>query len=390
MKTIAFSRRTFLHRSLAAAAGVPLALRGPLPDLFAADSLPIATARRDDAKVALVRCRTYGPEVKSALAKSFDLLGGIGSLVKGKTVTVKINLTGTDFAPYLGRPVGETFMTHETTARALISLLFAAEAKRVRIVESTQSRADLATSLKFADWDLKAFEALGAVEFENTRNLGTGKGYAHLTVPGGGYMFSSFDLNHAYADTDVMVSLCKLKQHVTAGVTLSMKNLFGITPNSLYGSEAGSEEATGGRGPLHGHEYVEKLPGLKAGISSQEGTWRVPNVVADICAARPVHLAIIDGITSVSGGEGNWVGDLKAVAPGVIIAGLNCVSTDAVGVAVMGYANPRAPRGAKPFHFCENHLLLAEKAGTGMADLAQIDVRGLTLPEARFPYADLF
>jgi uncharacterized protein (DUF362 family) len=31
---------------------------------------------------------------------------------------------------------------------------------------------------------------------------------------------------------DVMVSLCKLKQHLRAGVTLSMKNQFGNTPNS--------------------------------------------------------------------------------------------------------------------------------------------------------------
>ena len=51
-------------------------------------------------------------------------------------------------------------------------------------------------------------------------------------------MFSSLELNHSYQDTDVMISLAKLKRHITAGVTLSMKNLFGITPNSLYGSEA--------------------------------------------------------------------------------------------------------------------------------------------------------
>jgi len=48
------------------------------------------------------------------------LLGGIGSLVKGKTVTIKINLTGTNFTPFLDRPVGETFMTHEATAGGLL------------------------------------------------------------------------------------------------------------------------------------------------------------------------------------------------------------------------------------------------------------------------------
>src|SRR5204863_235394 len=153
---------------------------------------------------------SYGPEVREALAKSFDLLGGIGSLVKNKTVTVKLNLTGTDFSAFMDRPVGETYMTHYATVLALSSLLFEAGAKRIRFVESTTSRSDLAGSLGMADWDLKALSALGPMEFENTRNLGKSKSYANLRVPSGGYMFSAFDFNHSYADTDVMVSLAKL------------------------------------------------------------------------------------------------------------------------------------------------------------------------------------
>jgi hypothetical protein len=185
--------------------------------------------------------------------------------------------------------------------------------------------------------------------------------------------------------------LAKLKNHITAGVTLSMKNLFGITPNSLYGTEAGSEDALDGRGVLHSPVGLEKikLPGLKPGITSIDPTWRVPRIVADICTARPIHLAIIDAITSMSGGEGPWcseAGPLKFTSPGILIVGLNPVSTDAVGTAVMGYDNPRAVRGVKPFHFCDNHLLLAEQAGIGIADLSQIDVRGLPIEKARYPY----
>jgi uncharacterized protein (DUF362 family) len=342
--------------------------------------------------VAVVACRAYGPEeVRKAMQESFDLLGGIGSLVKNKTVTVKLNLTGTNFTDYLGRPVGETHMTHYSTAAALAFLLFAAGATRVRFVESTQSKADLETTLSFADWDVKALKALGKVEFENTRNLGKGKQYSHLAVPSDGYMFSSFQFNRAYEDTDVMVSLAKLKNHVTAGVTLSMKNLFGITPNSLYGGEAGREDAIHGRGPLHspvGYGQIQ-LPGLKEGITSKDPTHRVPRIVADICAARPIHLAIIDGITSMSGGEGPWcenAGPIKVTTPGILVAGLNPVSTDAVGTALMGYDNPRATRGSKPFGFCDNHLLLAEQSGIGTADLAQIDLRGLTIEKARYVY----
>jgi hypothetical protein len=170
-----------------------------------------------------------------------------------------------------------------------------------------------------------------------------------------------------------------------------MKNLFGITPNSLYGEQAGREDATDGRGPLHtsvGYGHI-KLPGLKEGEHSRDATVRVPHIVADICAARPIHLAIIDGITSVSGGEGPWCQDvngMKFTAPGVLIVGLDPVATDAVGTAVMGYENPRATRGTKPFGFCDNHLLLGEQAGVGIADLTRIDVRGLTIAKARGPY----
>jgi uncharacterized protein (DUF362 family) len=390
MKTHALSRRHFLQRTISFTAGAPLALKFGQLGLAAAETTSTSTAR---GTVAIVPCKTYGPEVRPALDKCFDLLGGIGSLVQNKTVTVKLNLTGTNFQPYMGRPVGETYMTHYDTAFALAASLFAAGAKRVRFVESTQSTAALESSLDLADWDVKALSALGKVEFENTRNLGLGKSYSHLRVPGGGYMFSTLDLNHSYDDTDVMVSLCKLKNHITAGVTLSMKNLFGLTPNSLYGSKAGSEDATEGRGPLHNPMGLEKikLPGLKEGIASVEPTWRVPRIIADICAARPIHLAIIDGITSMKGGEGPWCDDenktrIKVTTPGLLIAGLNPVSTDAVGTAVMGYENPRAVKGVKPFDFCDNHILLAEQAGLGTADLSRIDVRGTSIEKARYPY----
>jgi uncharacterized protein (DUF362 family) len=396
MKTGPFSRRAFIRQALAASAGTVAALDCARSHLLAAESLsspssPRLAARRAEAKVAIVSCTSYGAEVATALGKCFDLLGGLGPLVRNKTVTVKLNLTNGSFAPFLDRPPGETFITHPATAHALCAVLFAAGASRVRFVESMPRRAELASSLAMGDWDLKALDGLGKVEFENTRNLGAGRKYSHLRVPTDGYMFSAFDLNHAYEDTDVMISLAKLKHHLTTGVTLSMKNMFGITPNSLYGTEAGSEDATAGRQCLHTSKDFEKiaLPGLKPGNTSADPTWRVPRIIADICAARPVHLAIIDGITAMSGGEGPWcaeAGPLKPTKPGVLIVGLNPVSTDAVGTAVMGYKNPRAVRGVKPFGFCDNHLLLAEQAGVGIADLAQIDLRGVPLEKAQYPY----
>jgi uncharacterized protein (DUF362 family) len=116
---------------------------------------------------------------------------------------------------------------------------------------------------------------------------------------------------------------------------------------------------------------------------------RVPRIIADLCAARPIQLAIIDGITSMAGGEGSWcgeAGELRLTAPGVLAVGLDPVATDAVGTVLMGFAEPRAPRGQAPFIHCENHLLLAEQAALGTADLKKIEVRGMPIQKAVCPY----
>src|SRR5438552_17900937 len=96
MNTKGFSRRAFLHRSIALAAGAPLALRFA-PVGLAAEAQGTASARsfRPDAKVAIVPCRSYGAEVREAMAKSVDLLGGIGSPVKNNTAPLKRTTTGT-------------------------------------------------------------------------------------------------------------------------------------------------------------------------------------------------------------------------------------------------------------------------------------------------------
>ncbi len=305
------SRRRFLRTTSILTVGAPFALSTGANIVSGAEPAAKSFA---DAKVAIASCKNYGSqEIQAAYGQCFDLLGGVGSLVKGKTVTIKINLTGTDFTPFLNRPVGETYMTHEATAQALAAALFKAGAKRIVFVESTQSRASLEGTLELSGWDVKALSALGDVQYENTRNLGSGNSYSHIKVPSGGLMFSSFDVNYRYVDTDVMVSLCKLKNHITAGVTLSMKNMFGITPNSLYGDKAGDEEATAGRGPLHNRNDRIKLPGIKEAITSNDATWRVPRIIVDEIAARPLHLCVIDGITSMSGGEGSLVPERKPV-----------------------------------------------------------------------------
>jgi uncharacterized protein (DUF362 family) len=130
------------------------------------------------------------------------------------------------------------------------------------------------------------------------------------------------------------------------------------------------------------------LPGLKPDANWRDPFSRVPRIVVDDCAARPIDLAIIDGISAMTGGEGPWCDRAAKIVytnPGVLIVGRNPVSTDAVGTAVMGF-DPRAPRMTHPFNHGDNYMMLAEQAGLGSADLAQIDVRGLSIEKARYPY----
>src|SRR6266511_3550925 len=135
-----------------------------------------------------------------------------------------------------------------------------------------------------------------------------------------------------------------MKEHATAGITLSMKNCFGITPCTIYGTGAGADEPSiaprGGRSLIHAgdRQPSKSAPSENDPKSPREGGYRVPRVVADLVAARPIHLAIIEGVRTMTGGEGPWVREkLTVVNPGVLIAGTNCVTTDAVGMAVMGF-----------------------------------------------------
>jgi uncharacterized protein (DUF362 family) len=111
----------------------------------------------------------------------------------------------------------------------------------------------------------------------------------------------------------------------------------------------------------------------------------MPRIVADLAASRPIDIAFIDGIETVTGGEGPWISGLQLAKPGVLILGTNGVTTDTVGAAVMGY-NPRAVRGTKPFETCDNTLLLAESLGVGSADLSRIEARGVAIAQVRYQF----
>jgi uncharacterized protein (DUF362 family) len=103
---------------------------------------------------------------------------------------------------------------------------------------------------------------------------------------------------------DFLVSIAKLKTHHWAGVTLSLKNMFGVVPGSCYGWP---------KNILHW-----------AGID---------NSILDINAAARPDFAIIDGIVGMEG-NGPIQGTPKPA--GLLIFGDDPVAVDATGCRVMG------------------------------------------------------
>ncbi len=344
--------------------------------------------------VSIGRARAYSEDLIPLLNTMFDELGGLGKIVRNKTVTVKLNLTGSPGLRFQGKAPGVTHYTHPRVVMAAAHLMGEAGAKRIRFVESGWALSGpLEEYLLDSGWNVRQLANIARnVEFENTNNLGKGKKYSRLKVPGQAYLFPAYDLNHAYEDTDVFVSMAKLKNHATCGITLSMKNCFGITPASIYGDDAGeyepNEKPGSGRGSaMHDGKRgpSKSAPQELDPASNREAGYRMPRIVAELITARPIDLAIIDGIESVSGGEGPWIKGLQLVQPGVLIAGTNGVNTDAVAAAVMGY-NPRAPKGVPPFQNCDNTLLLAEQLGAGSADLNRIEVTGVPIAKALYRF----
>ena len=76
---------------------------------------------------------------------------------------------------------------------------------------------------------------------------------------------------------------------------------------------------------------------------------------------------------------------IRLVKPGILVAGWNPVSTDAVAAAAVGF-DPMAGRGQAPFEGCDSMLKVAEEAGIGTRDLARIEIVGAALRDVKFPF----
>jgi len=159
-------------------------------------------------------------------------------------------------------------------------------------------------------------------------------------VPGGGLMFRRYLLQEAAVDTDALVSVSKMKNHVFMGVTLCLKNLFGLPPMEPHG-----------RARQYFHHLV-----------------RLPYVLVDLGRLVQPTLNIIDALVGQSGRE--WGGEGRICD--ALIAGDQVIATDAVGTHLMGH-DPLGDWPDPPFRRERNAIAIAHEDGFGTARLEGID-----------------
>ena len=352
----ALSRRDFLRDAGLAAAGLlaagcrkatPAALQQALATVGTWPTVAIATARDYSRDQIYARVRDL-----------LDAIGGLDDVVsRGDRVAIKVNLTGgTSVQPLHGISAIESYVTHPEVVRALGQLLRDAGARELLIVEAVYEWAS------YVAWGyVEVANAIGAtlIDLNDTAPYND---YAQAAVGEGALIYNHFAFNHVLEDVNAFVSVSKMKNHYSCGVTHTMKNLIGLVPARFYRL---SED--------HNHRSAFHGEGDAFGT-------RLPRVIADLNRARPIHLGLVDGIKTTQGGEGPWIGTISPIAPGVLIAGKDAVATDAVATAAMGY-DPTVGPPNLPFLRSDNHLNLARELGLGTNRLDEIDVVGHRLDD---------
>lgn len=170
-------------------------------------------------------------------------------------------------------------------------------------------------------------------------------------VPGGGQMFRSYPLSARVMGMDAIVSVQKMKNHAFMGVTLCLKNLFGLTPIHPEG-----------RPRQYYHHVV-----------------RMPYMLADLGRIYDPALNIIDALVGQANEEwGDGVGTGRIIDG--LIAGDQAVATDACVTHLMGH-DPKADWLSEPFKRDRNALLVAAQGGFGTVDLKAIDFTSELKPQ---------
>ena len=211
--------------------------------------------RLSHSRVAILAAESYSHELENVLYSGFKLFH---LDVHGKTVLLKPNLV--DYMP------GNHINTHPLLVAAAVECFRRLGAKNVLVGEGPGHQRDTELVLLesgFTDEfrQLKVpFVDLNRDELVMTPLLAAYTGMNRLWLP------------RTVLDADLVVSMPKVKTHHWSGVTLSMKNMFGVVPGAKYGWP---------KNILH---------------------WKgIQESILDICATVPVHFVIADAIEAMEG-----------------------------------------------------------------------------------------
>ncbi len=345
-----YSRRSFLGTLGTASAGLLIAPYINSSPLFAGGLFDSPAFL---AQVAVTQATTYDrATIKARVQHLFESIGGIGDVVKsGDKVAIKINLTGGGGGTY-----AYNMWTHPEVLRAVGELIIDCGVKGsdIYIVEALWNTAT------YTSYGYAAVQTSLGAQLVNLNQTAPYANFVSRTVGSNSFQYTEFSLNGILSDVNVYVSIPKMKQHYEAGVTGSLKNQIGITPIQLYTVPTN----TGRRDALH----------TKDGTVSST-TW-LPRSICDLNLARPVHLAVIDGVKNSRGGEGTWNPTFQVCEDHILMAGKNPVASDSVAAHFMGNdpesATLTLPGGGQ----CDNYLALLNQKGMGTNKMSEIEIVG--------------
>ncbi len=291
-------------------------------------------------QVRAVQCdyRASDEEVYQALKRATDPLDRAwDKLKKARTIAIKFNQDKMLRQLVMFDERHRQQLVSDCVARALLRLLRERTSAHIYCIDvsfyQVYSGAEKDSTTNITPV-LKEFD----VEYVNG-NVGD----VHMVpVPGGGSMFNQYPLHERAVSADAFISVAKLKNHAFMGVTMCLKNLFGLTPTQPLG-----------RPRFYYHHLV-----------------RMPYMLADLGRVYNPTLNVIDGLVGQAGEE--WgKGDNPRIC-NTLIAGDQVIATDAVGAHLMGF-DPASDWLTSPFHRDRNALLSAAESGFGTVNLDEID-----------------
>lgn len=273
--------------------------------------------------ISIIPCGDYDRNaVTAAVAEAARAAGGLEVL--GKTVLLKPNLLCT-------AEVESAVTTHPEILRAAIQLVRSLGAKRVLVGDSPAFQSGDAVGIKCGLKPVALEEGAQWVDFTET---------VELAVPGA-QLVKRFALARVVTEVDVVISVCRLKNHSFMHFTGAVKNLFGAISG------------------LQKSAFHMRFPG-KAEFGA---------MLADLMLAVKPQYAIMDAIVGMEG-PGPRNGTPKKV--GYVLAGANLFALDWVASSIVGYDPLDIP-----------YLKAAAANPVYGFDPAGIDTAGLTLEQAR-------